>query len=127
MKWIIERKDKKVEEANVIFSEELNYNPSFERIYFSWAGHACGFMYNGNFFVDNIIYDFKIKINEMKTFQNKTVAINIINNKEKIVSWNIGYMNIGLNDEKYFMTIYPDGKIIFNAEKNGIRREINIK
>lgn len=102
MNWNIEYNN------GILLSEENN---KFEikdkhlvkRIFFSDKKNRYGFYLNGVFFINNIDFDLKIKIDNFNLIpiQYKTCET-IFNCKidSKIISWNIGYKLI--NDKKHF-------------------------
>lgn len=117
MKWIIE-KDKIYEEGKHDFKSNMH---NFTKIYFLWGNNKCGFLNDGRFFFNNIVYDFKINIANIIPFQSKLCKFDF--NTNKIISWNIGYFN---NNEKYYVSIFNDNSIIFTAIKDDKKKVMKL-
>lgn len=79
-----------------------------------------GFFYNGKFFINNIIYDFKINPFNFNIIVNKTNKINL-NNNQNTLTYNIGYT---FNNEKYILNIGEE--ILFIANKDNAEKIIKI-
>lgn len=129
MKWIIEY------DNGIINEHDFSFKSNVYKIYFTDGKNQYGFYYKtGKFFINNTIFDFKIKIDnyELIPFQHKTAALffDPIKKENSIVAWHIGYDLIN-NDDKfnYRMSISKNNSVIFKAThyKNGAVEERQIK
>lgn len=116
LRWIIERDNFIYEEGKDTFNAK-----NFKRIYLSYYD-KYGFDNKGRFFINNFIYDFKIHANIIKPFVYKTNICNLLNGKDELQCYTIGYCT---DTGKYYIKVYAD-KVIFYAEAGGNKEEINI-
>lgn len=118
MHWVKEfLNENKIDELN---GYHFNYNDeNVRKAYFmDKDNNIFGFYANGIFFINNIKFDFKIKIgnNKIIPFQFKRCSINLNTNVNNIESWNIGFKVI--NDFEYIYTIIiKKENVYFNAIK----------
>lgn len=130
MKWIIEFfNGKQFIEGKDNWDVSNIY--AIKRIYFKNKNNIFGFYVNGNFFINNKIFDFKININnDIIPFQYKTGILqfsNVLNNNN-IIAWNIGYKILCDFNYEYTMVIKNNHDIFFKAIKRDLQNNIiNIK
>lgn len=128
LKWTIEFiNGKKIIENIGVW--DLSNKHLIKRIYFTDGNNEFGFFMNGNFFINNKTFNFKIKIDnivDIDPFQYKTgmlqFAYNI--NKNNIIAWNIGYKIKYNENYEYIMIINPNYEIFFKAIKKDLNDNI---
>ncbi|MNJ90207.1 hypothetical protein D3C87_78010 [compost metagenome] len=115
MYWIIEYTDgKSISENDINFGEVDKKN--IRALYFQNGLNRYGVLNNGFFFINNTEFDFKLK-QPQKFIQFKSASI-LIDDKNTIDSWNLGFeVYISNGFEKYVMCINKDESIYFIAQK----------
>jgi hypothetical protein len=100
---------------------EINNQHLIDKIYFFNGKEQYGFYYqNGQFFINNIIYDLKINVDNFKLtpFQSKTgkMTLEPKNSQQSIYSWNIGYRLENLDESyEYKMIITHNNEVFLDA------------
>jgi hypothetical protein len=102
----------------VPFNKEFN-KENIDRIYIQDKDNQYGFYLDGRFFVNSVIYDFKIPFRLYNVITTKTNKI-ILNTNEENISYNIGYKTS--DNEMYYLNI--NDIITFIAQKDGKERTI---
>ena len=115
MKWIIELyTGKKIIEGKDLWDISI----PFKRIYLTDGTNEYGFFPNGLFFINNKIFDFKIKIDDcIIPIQFKTGMMKFspsFSKKNDIVCWNIGFE---CGDYKYILRVMYNYQIFLEATK----------
>lgn len=81
-----------------------------------------GFYMNNKFFINDIIFDFKIHLDNYNILVYKTKKLNFNTNKSTLI-YNIGFSTI---NEIYLLKII-NNEVFFYAKKDDLEKEIKIR
>lgn len=114
MHWeILTKNDILISEYDNSFLEDTR---DIKICYFTDGNVFCGVKDNLNFFINNKVFDFKLKQKITSFFQFKTQKYSLFNNSQFII-YNVGINTIDDNYRYKYTMIIDDNAIKFKAEK----------
>lgn len=114
MHWeILTKNDILISEYDNSFLEDTR---DIKICYFTDGNIFCGVKDNLNFFINNKVFDFKLKQKITSFFQFKTQKYSLFNNSQLII-YNVGINTVDDNYKYKYTMIIDDNTIKFKAEK----------
>jgi uncharacterized protein YaaW (UPF0174 family) len=114
MHWeILTKNDILISEYDNSFLEDTR---DIKICYFTDGNVFCGVKDNLNFFINNKVFDFKLKQKITSFFQFKTQKYSLFNNSQLII-YNVGINTVDDNYKYKYTMIIDDNAIKFKAEK----------
>ena len=97
---------------------------NIKRVYLKNNDEKYGFLYDGKFFINNNIFDFKNKMDDFNIVNDKTNKI-ILGKNINEITYNIGFEFKNDIYEKYILNIGKEIYLI--AKKNTLEKQIKIR